>query len=177
MGYAMPADAALHLLDVLAAYDVRPCVGGGWGVDALIGEQTRPHSDLDLWIPTTETEGLFVAFVAEGIDRIFPWPDDRPWNFVLHDADTRRVDLHFYERGPGGRLQYGSAVDPFVFSEADLSGHGVIAGVEVRCQRPEFALRCHTGYQPRDIDRADVAALCPRFALAVPDEYRQRCES
>ena len=23
-------------------------IDGGWGVDALLGEQTRPHSDLDL---------------------------------------------------------------------------------------------------------------------------------
>jgi lincosamide nucleotidyltransferase A/C/D/E len=27
---------------------VKAYVGGGWGVDALLGEQTRPHRDLDI---------------------------------------------------------------------------------------------------------------------------------
>lgn len=38
---------------VLAALDaagVPTWLDGGWGIDALVGRQTRPHSDLDLVI-------------------------------------------------------------------------------------------------------------------------------
>jgi lincosamide nucleotidyltransferase A/C/D/E len=102
-----------------------------------------------------------------------PLARGRPWNFVLHDAHARRVDLHFYERLDAERLHYGSAAAPFIFTEPDLSGQGSIAGVAVRCESPQFALQCHTGYQPREIDRRDVAALCKQFNLRLPDPYQQ----
>jgi lincosamide nucleotidyltransferase A/C/D/E len=73
-------------------------VGGGWAVDALLGEQTRPHTDLDLWASADDFEGLVAALVDAQVDRLLPWPGDRPWNFVLHDGGERRVDLHLYER-------------------------------------------------------------------------------
>jgi hypothetical protein len=44
-----------QVLDILArlqAARVRAWIGGGWGIDALVGEQTRPHDDLHLAIDT-----------------------------------------------------------------------------------------------------------------------------
>ena len=43
-----PAWRVLAVLDLLAAAEVRAWVAGGWGVDALLGRQTRPHCDIDL---------------------------------------------------------------------------------------------------------------------------------
>jgi lincosamide nucleotidyltransferase A/C/D/E len=155
----MPPEAACPLLSALDAHGVAACVGGGWAVDALVGRQTRDHSDLDLWVPAPGLEGLFLAFAEHGLDRIHPWPGDRPWNFVLHDGVSRRVDLHLYEDLGEGRLSYGSVASPFTFATDDLSGRGEIDGVTVGCERAEFALRNHTGYPPRDVDRHDVALL------------------
>jgi lincosamide nucleotidyltransferase A/C/D/E len=170
--FAMPADEALALLAALDSNDVRARLGGGWAVDALLHQQTRPHSDLDLWILALDAEPLFNTLAAAGIDRLHPWPGDRPWNFVLHDAATRRVDLHFYERLDADTLHYGSVAAPFLFATRDLAGLGSIDGVEVRCESAPFALKCRTGYHPREIDHRDVAALCARFDLAVPEAYR-----
>lgn len=167
----MPASAALGLLAALESGGVRACLAGGWAVDALLGTQTRPHSDLDLWIPAVDAAPLFVVLAAEGIDRLHPWPDDRPWNFVVHDGRQHRIDLHFYEELGDGRIHYGSVVNPFVLTEADLSGHGVIDGTPVRCESPPFAVRSHSGYPPRDIDRQDMAALCERFGVKLPAGY------
>jgi lincosamide nucleotidyltransferase A/C/D/E len=37
------------VLEILAALDgFGVWIGGGWGIDALAGRQTRPHDDLDL---------------------------------------------------------------------------------------------------------------------------------
>lgn len=47
----MSGQQAVTLFADLEDYGARPCVGGGWAVDALLGEQTRQHSDLDLWRP------------------------------------------------------------------------------------------------------------------------------
>lgn len=165
----MPAETARTLLAALQAHGVAACVGGGWAVDALVGRQTRPHADLDVWVDAADTEGLFVAFVGQGVDRIHPWPGDRPWNFVLHDGDSRRVDLHLYESLGDARLHFGSVTAPFMFTAHDLSGVGEIAGMSVRCESPEFALRTHTGYQLRDTDRHDVAVLRERFGIQPPE--------
>jgi lincosamide nucleotidyltransferase A/C/D/E len=170
-GYVMTAVDAIALLDALDRHRVDACVGGGWAVDALLGVQTREHSDLDLWVPAEHLERLFVAFAAAGLDRIFPWPGDRPWNFVLHDGDRRRVDLHLYETLPDRTVHYGSFVDGTVFGAGSLTGHGRIAGHDVRCDTAEWSVRCHTGYPPRDVDRHDVPLLCERFGIALPDGY------
>ena len=135
----MTAGDATALLGGLAEHGVAACVGGGWAVDALLGAQTREHADLDLWAPAADLERLFVVFAERGVDRIFPWPGDRPWNFVLHDGERRRVDLHLYEPRPGGPIHYGSVLDPYPFPVEALAGRGTIAGTEVRCESPRNA--------------------------------------
>jgi lincosamide nucleotidyltransferase A/C/D/E len=169
--YVMTAEDAAELLGGLEERDVDVCVGGGWGVDALLKEQTRQHSDLDLWVPATHLERLFLVLAERAVDRIFPWPGDRPWNFVLHDGVRRRVDLHLYEPLPDGSLHYGSVVDGVAFPAPALAGHGVIAGTAVRCEAAEWAVRWHTGYPPRAVDRHDVQLLCERFAIRVPETF------
>jgi lincosamide nucleotidyltransferase A/C/D/E len=164
----MTAGDATALLAGLAEHGVDACVGGGWAVDALLGEQTREHADLDLWVPAADLEPLFVAFAERGVDRIFPWPGDRSWNFVLHDGERRRIDLHLYEPGPGGPIHYGSALDPYTFPAEALAGRGVIADTDVRCESAEWAVRWRTGYPPRPNDLHDVPLLCTRFGIALP---------
>ena len=165
----MPPETVRTLMSALQAHGVAACVGGGWAVDALVGKQTRPHADLDLWVNAGDTEGLCACFADQGVDRIYPWPGDRPWNFVLHDGRSVRVDLHLYEALADGRLQYGSLTAPFVFTVADLSGDGGIAGLPVRCERAAFALQNHLGYDLRDIDRHDVALLRELLGIQSPE--------
>ena len=171
----MSVESALEILVGLQEHGVDACVGGGWGVDALVAEQTREHADLDLWLEARAVEPLFVALTAMGIDRVLPWPGDRPWNFVLHDGGSLRIDLHFYEAMSPDLLHYGAVTGDETFPRSALTGVGLIGGVEVRCEQPEWALRWHDGYPPRPVDRHDVALLCTRFGLAVPKTYR--CQS
>lgn len=91
------------------------------GVDALLGEQTREQSDLDLWLDASGIEPLFVALTDIGIDRTFPWPGGRPWNFVLHDCDSRRIDLHFYEIASSRLLHYGAFAGNETFPDSALA--------------------------------------------------------
>lgn len=147
-------------------------VGGGWAVDALLGEQTRRHGDLDLWLPAHHYEHLVRAVASIGLDRLYPWGDDRPWNFVLHDGGSRRLDLHVYEPVDDQTVHYGSAVNGETFPVDAFLGSGVIGGLSVRCDSPQWAVRFHTGYPLREVDRHDVERLCERFDFDLPDEYR-----
>ena len=50
----MSASAVLDAMAALDAAGIRAWIGGGWRVDALLGEQTRVHRDLDLAIGAEE---------------------------------------------------------------------------------------------------------------------------
>jgi lincosamide nucleotidyltransferase A/C/D/E len=42
----MTSEDVVELLQRLEQHDVVVWLDGGWGVDALLGEQTRPHGDV-----------------------------------------------------------------------------------------------------------------------------------
>lgn len=168
----MPAASVLDLLGTLDRHGVDAVVGGGWGVDALLHEQTREHQDLDLWLPANQLDRLIVGLAGRGIDRVLPYGGDRPWNFVLHDGASLRIDLHMFEAQPDGSIHYGSVQDGVGFPAEALAGDGRIAGVAVRCEAPQWSLRWHIGYPVRAADRHDVPLLCARFGLDLPAEFR-----
>jgi lincosamide nucleotidyltransferase A/C/D/E len=169
--HVMDAESAVQLLIALgdAAVDVRLC--GGWAVDALLGEQTRLHSDLDLWLEAAQFEQVIIVLAQIGVDRMYPWGDDRPWNFVVHDGARRRVDLHAYERLSDGSIHYGGYEVGETYPSEALDGRGSINGVEVRCESPAWSVRWHTGYPARSVDFHDVGRLCARFDLELPQGF------
>ena len=59
----MPSSEVLAVLEDLGSARCRVWVGGGWGVDALVGRQTRAHRDLDLAVDA-EDEGRALAALA-----------------------------------------------------------------------------------------------------------------
>jgi lincosamide nucleotidyltransferase A/C/D/E len=51
----------VEVIDVytsLENFGVEIWIDGGWGVDALLGEQTRPHKDLDIAIQQKDVVAL-----------------------------------------------------------------------------------------------------------------------
>lgn len=166
----MPVAEALRILGALDAHGVAAVVGGGWGVDALVGRQTREHSDLDLWLTATAFEPFVVVAGEVGIDRLSPWPGDRPWNFVVTDGSLLRIDLHVHELVDDD-VHYGSALNGVTFPRAALEGRGTIGGRAVRCESLPWSLRWHQDYAPRDVDRHDVTQLCVLAGLPVPHGY------
>ena len=61
------ADAAVYLLDALEGEGIEVWVAGGWGIDALVGRQTRQHRDLDLLLPLPKTLAALHALQAAQI--------------------------------------------------------------------------------------------------------------
>lgn len=48
--HEMTAESVLELVEAITKLGAQPCIGGGWGVDALLARQPREHADLDLWL-------------------------------------------------------------------------------------------------------------------------------
>jgi lincosamide nucleotidyltransferase A/C/D/E len=62
----------IEVLDCLEQAGIHVWVDGGWGVDALVGEQTRDHSDLDLALDGDDLEAARQALEEEGFNMTSP---------------------------------------------------------------------------------------------------------
>jgi lincosamide nucleotidyltransferase A/C/D/E len=166
----MSAEDALGHVECLEGIGIDVWLDGGWGVDAALGTQTRPHDDLDLIVELQAVGRLQAALEARGYTVARGGP---PKSFELTDREGRQVDVHpvaFNDSGDGVyRLEDGG---DWVYPAAGFEGTGSILGRRVRCLTPEVQLFCHSGYEPHRTSFDDVHTLCERFSLPVPDEYR-----
>ncbi|MEH1098692.1 nucleotidyltransferase domain-containing protein [Micromonospora sp. CPCC 205561] len=152
----MEADEVHAVLAALAAAGCRAWIGGGWGVDALVGHQTRTHRDLDLAIAVEHEAAALRALGRLGYLVETDW---RPIRVEVVAAGRGRVDLHpltFDQAGDGH--QAGPDGGSFRWPK-DCFTIGSIAGRRVDCISVAQQLVFHSGYQPRDVDRADLAWL------------------
>ncbi len=138
---------------------------GGWAVDALLGEQTRAHSDLDIAVEHKFVPQIRTLLEARGFRDV---PRDDAWacNFVLGDDQGREIDIHSVTFDEAHEPVFGV---PYPFES--FSGQGTIAGYPVKCITPTWLVQFHTGYQVDENDYRDVKALCQRFGLAMPAGY------
>ena len=167
----MTADEVDELLTLVDEIGVTIWLDGGWGVDALLGHQTRLHGDLDIVIQSSEVETLRGALVGRGFSIVDDY-DNREWNFLLGDDDGRQVDFHVIELDVDGNGVYGPPGDGVSYPAWALNGIGSLESRRVRCLTAEYQVESHTGYLLRDVDHLDVAALCRRFGIDLPPEYQ-----
>jgi lincosamide nucleotidyltransferase A/C/D/E len=163
----MDVRTAVDLIQFLERNDLEIYVDGGSAVDALLGEQTRPHDDLDVALPHRHVPRLRSLLAARGFrERL----RDDTWecNFVLADEHNCRLDVHSYTLDAAGNNIHGVA-----YIGDHLTGRGSINGYPVRCVSPNWLVKFHAGYDPDENDYHDVRLLCERFGIAIPDEYRK----
>ncbi len=165
----MTANYVVVFCQAIDGRGVRIWIDGGWGVDALLERQTRPHDDLDIVVEEKDVPAVRALLVEWGYGDV-PRDDTRPWNFVMGDKKGHEVDFHVVLVDDHGNGVYGPG--NFVYPAAALAGIGSIAGCQVNCIAPEFMVQFHTGYPLREKDFHDVWALCQRFGLEMPGEYR-----
>jgi lincosamide nucleotidyltransferase A/C/D/E len=167
---SMPQGTVLELCSAFECLNLDVWLDGGWGVDALLGCQTRPHGDLDIVVQQKDIPRLRAYLEARGyvdVER----DDTSPWNFVLGNSHGHEVDFHVIVFDDAGDGIYGPARRGEMYPAASLNGTGEVGGRPVRCISAEYMVQFHTGYTLRAHDFADVAALCQHFGIASPDEH------
>jgi lincosamide nucleotidyltransferase A/C/D/E len=168
----MEASEVVRLLDLLERSGVTTWIDGGWGVDALLGEQVREHDDLDLVVELAEAPALTETLTADGYEQVAGAP---PKSFVLVDAVGRQVDVHpvaFDEEG-GGVYRTDDDRD-WVYPAEGFAGRGHVNGRPVRCLSPEVQVLVHDGYELTEKDYRELRLLHERFGVALPPEVRRR---
>jgi lincosamide nucleotidyltransferase A/C/D/E len=156
----MTAEAVLQVLELLERSHVRVSVDGGWGVDALLGHQTRTHADLDLVLAAGDVDEARACLSTAGFLVLH---DLLPTAIAYSHPDGRGVDLHPVTPTPDGggdqdpaHAGLGEDAEPFHYGPPV---RGSIAGTQVWCVDGATQLRAHSGYALTEKDRADVAAV------------------
>jgi lincosamide nucleotidyltransferase A/C/D/E len=161
----MLGDTVINLYKSLSDNGIDVVIDGGWGIDALLGHQTRPHTDLDIAIQHKDVEKLRGLLSAQGYHEVRR-NDSSDYNFVLIDKNGSEVDVHSYTFDANGNNVYGIA-----YPADSLKGVGSINGATVKCIPPEWVIKFHENYEPADKDRQDIKALCQKFNLKAPNNY------
>ena len=165
----MRAQDVAEVLTALHHAGVQVWVDGGWGVDALVGAESRAHKDLDLIVRLSDAETVFILLQARGFSLVAGAP---PAAALYHDDAGRGVDIRAMVFDGDGRGVYRTADEEVVFPGAWFDGCGTIAEMTVRCLTAEAQMVAHTGYAPTDKDAHDVRLLHNRFDLPLPPEYQ-----
>jgi lincosamide nucleotidyltransferase A/C/D/E len=162
----MRAEDVVRLYDLLDAAGIAVWIDGGWSVDALLGEQTRDHADLDLAVDRSDAAELRRLLEDDGFT-VEHGGDRTEWAYVLSDGNEIQIDVHVFEYDDAGANVYGIA-----YPDGSLTGFGAIGGRAVRCVAPEWMLRFKTAYEPKPKDIQDVQSLCRKFGLDLPERYQ-----
>jgi lincosamide nucleotidyltransferase A/C/D/E len=158
----MRQDDVVQIIDELERADVGVWVDGGWGVDALVAKETRPHSDLDLALDKERLAKARTILEEMGFRHDETADPGLPARLVMIDKSGLQVDLHplrFDEKGDGWQQLSQSEEKWGHYPSEDLSASGQIGNRQVRCLSPELQLRFRKGYELRAEDEHDLGLL------------------
>ena len=149
----LTAAQARTIASGLQQVGVRFWIIGGWGIDALIGRQTRNHHDLDLLVAAADLPPFNDWLNLNGFARAYEWQENTSigihgsfWDtaFVTQHPDGRELDIHgvHVDEQPL-RL---ATTDPWALPD-DWASVGNIAATAVPCVSAQAQRAMHRGYE------------------------------
>ena len=78
--------------------EIKVFLDGGWGVDALLGYQSRAHNDIDIFVEKNDYQNFIEIMKANGFYEIkmeYTTLNHTVWE----DLKNRIIDLHCFEYG------------------------------------------------------------------------------
>jgi lincosamide nucleotidyltransferase A/C/D/E len=168
------AEEVIKIYSHLTEHGIRIWLTGGWGIDALLGEQTRPHKDLDVVMLLEDVVRMCALLECDGYGLKEVWSENRQaidaqgvktaTAFVLADGQGCEIDIHALvldEQGKG--IPAWDNAEGFIFRKEGLEGKGIIAGYSVKCISHEMQVLCHTGYEVPEKQLQDLELLHTKF--------------
>ena len=156
---------AVEIISVFENAGIKVFIDGGWGIDALLGYQSRAHNDIDIFIESFNKDNVLKILDANEYKEIitdYTTSDHSVWK----DKNGRVIDLHLFSYSPN---------DNYIFEGEEyprevFSGTGKIGNIDVVCIPPEYQVQFHLGYE-RDVnDIKDVLKICETFNIEIPSE-------
>ncbi len=144
------------VLDLMESLEIRYWLDGGWGVDALVGYQTRNHRDIDINFDAKDTAKLLEMLVNFGYQIDTDW---RPVRIELYHSKLGYLDIHPFIIEKDGSCKQADLEGGFYDIPAIYFGMTTFDGRDIPCINLEGQKVFHTGYELRDVDRHDIEHL------------------
>jgi 2'-5' RNA ligase len=165
----MPVTDVLRIVTALEAEGVTYWLGGGWGVEALLGFESREHSDLDLVVddhdvslPGVTRALATVGYVWRSTDQGAVW---LPYRSTYENSRGRHVEvlgIDWYVLEAAWSLLRPTPEPPGATPQQRKDrcfSTGLLAGRPVPCLSREAQLLFHSGYVLRSPIVSDVRHL------------------
>jgi hypothetical protein len=167
VGQSIPATEVLRVVAAVEAEGVACWLGGGWGVDALLGFESRWHGDLDLVVDDHDAALPRVAAALEGLG--YRWrSSDRGAVWLPHRSafessrgyriEMLGIDWEVLETAWSLLRPTPTALPRHLLRERCFAT-GVVGGRLVNCLSEDAQRLFHCGYPPRDGDLQDLSHL------------------
>ncbi len=156
MPQGMALSEVLLVLDAIGSVGCPHWLEGGWGVDALVGHQTRPHRDVDVDFDRSHEAVVLAALGELGYTVETDW---RPTRVELVAPQRGWVDLHPLVVDPSGDARQAALEGGWHEFPARWFTTGSLDGVTVPCVSVEAQRAFHAGYELRDVDLHDLEQL------------------
>lgn len=156
---------AVEIITLFRSKGIQLYLDGGWGVDALVGFESRIHNDMDIFIERQYKERAIKLLKDNGYHETvmeYTTPDHSLWQ----EDSARIIDLHIFSHNDNDDIIF----EGEIFPKEVFSGKGRINDIEVDCITPEWQVIFHSGYELDNNDIKDVLLLCNRFNIEVPDK-------
>jgi lincosamide nucleotidyltransferase A/C/D/E len=162
----MEATRVVELLAGLASAGVVVWLIGGWAIDALLGQERRPHDDLDILVADTDVGRTARVLARDGYRG-----DLAPVGATyLVDTAGHQIDVHVVSlQADGAAVYLMDDGESWTYPPGALDGRGRVLGRAVRCLSPQAMMLDHaTGYALDAVHQGDVEALAVAFSIPVP---------
>ena len=167
-----PEDA-IQIIRLLESKDIPVWLVGGWGIDALLGRQTREHKDLDILLLRDDVVRANEMLEKNGYHLKELWSEnlqviDMAGNmidsaYVLHNTEGFEIDVHTFHFEGVHIIPDWEDSEGFQITRAELDHNGTIAGVQVRCISAQLQFLFHSGYPIPDYQVQDLRFLREKF--------------
>lgn len=146
----------IKVLDFMDQTGIRYWLDGGWGVDVLVGRQTRDHRDVDINFDAGYTDKLIEELTAYGYTVVTDW---RPVRIELYHPELSYIDIHPFELLKDGKARQADLEGGWYEFDADYFGSALFEGRVIPCISAKGQRVFHTGYELREVDRHDIANI------------------
>ena len=102
---------AIEIMSIFRSKGIQIYLDGGWGVDALIGFESRCHNDIDIFIEKQDKECSIKLLNDNGYSETvmaYTTPEHTVWR----DGNARIIDLHIFSRNSKGDFVFESETFP-----------------------------------------------------------------
>lgn len=163
----MRAEEVLNIYKSLEEQGIKVWIDGGWAVDALLGEQTRPHQDVDFAVQHKDLEAMEQFLAKRGFKDI-ERDKELMWDRLFTNDAGKEIEVHAFSFDVNGKVIEEEFWNGY--SADSLIGMGNILDTEVRCVSLEQLVKTHDKNKRtfKNTDLQDMALLQERFGVIFP---------